>query len=35
MTKLEALKLAKLCIWLAGGVLLMIAAVDYLALRLN
>jgi hypothetical protein len=35
MTKPEALKLAKLCIWLAGGVLLMIAVADYLALRLN
>jgi hypothetical protein len=35
MTKHEALKLAKLCIFLAGAVLVMMAAVDCCALRFS
>jgi hypothetical protein len=35
VTRREALKLAKLCIFLAGAVLVMMAAVDYCALRFS
>jgi hypothetical protein len=35
MTKHEALKIARLCIFLAGAVLVMIAAADYCAMRLS
>jgi hypothetical protein len=35
VTRHEALKLAKLCIFIAGAVLVMIAAADYFALRLK
>jgi hypothetical protein len=35
MTKQDALKLAKLCLLLAGAVLVMIAVVDYCAMRIS
>jgi hypothetical protein len=35
MTRHDALKLARLCIFLAGAVLVMMAAVDYCALRFS
>jgi hypothetical protein len=35
MTRYDALRLAKLCIFLAGAVLVMVAAVDYRALRFS
>jgi hypothetical protein len=35
MTKHEALKLAKLCILLAGAVLVIMATADYCAMRLS